>query len=268
MTLLSTPSPPPPGEYQSLVRPDSLLIKVPTAIITRQRLLIDGLRYCFQVIDVAYPRLVATLRAAPDRVRTPSSFAPAFADAWCVVDAANRVRGLLKALPIAWADAAREARFKATMRPLNAIRNGSHHLDDPRLAKLEADRLPVWGRLSWVRGNGTGLVVVWNSMFSGAIPGEYTDVTGVIDLHTLDALAAEYDGHLQLHAFGETCLFSGVIAELREIVADVERALEAIRSTQPATSSSDFYVRGEFRRGAPPGSSALDLRRPGGDQST
>src|SRR5450631_3661313 len=87
----------------SLVPADSPLCRVPTGVDRKTVLFYDGIRYCFQIFDLTFTRLVESLQtlSSKDQQRDLLSerIASAVIDSWTLIDAAHRLRELLSQVP-------------------------------------------------------------------------------------------------------------------------------------------------------------------------
>ena len=85
-----------------LVSSTSPLRSIPTCTDQKTILFLDGVRYSFQFIDVAYSRLRQTIeRLKPETSRDEMQvgITEAMSDAWAIVDSVHRLRGLIEQLP-------------------------------------------------------------------------------------------------------------------------------------------------------------------------
>src|SRR5258708_16471915 len=112
---------------------DSVLLKIPINVDPAQALYLDGIRRSIEIIDYAYERLTLTLTdiALTDRPGAEGrvQFTAAYLDAWAIVDAIYRLRGLLKGIPgIVLQPPATGQDFFADTEKIPLLRNVAAHL--------------------------------------------------------------------------------------------------------------------------------------------
>ena len=135
----------------AVVGKESPLRRVPSVIEPRQRVLFDSIRYCADMVDLCYTRLMAGLRSLSDIAaaeKTLPPFTPFFVDAWSLVDAANRITPLLSALNPR--TSVREfEKYANAMADVRELRNSAHHLA-ARVDRFVKKRKLAWGSIGWV----------------------------------------------------------------------------------------------------------------------
>ncbi|QQS40351.1 MAG: hypothetical protein IPM63_13415 [Acidobacteriota bacterium] len=137
-----------------MIKPDSILRRLPSGLDRKQALFIDGIRHSGEIASFAYERLKRVLTQIASE-ETPQSergalFTPAFLDAWAVVDAIDRFRGLYKLFPGAQLKEGDKSDEKArdTLQKIRDVRNVTDHmaqLMDHILSRKSA----ALGMLSW-----------------------------------------------------------------------------------------------------------------------
>jgi len=84
---------------------ESALRRLPPQLERRQMLLFDALRHAAEIVDLGYRRLQHTLTAIAEAQlagnETKGMYTPAFLDAWAMVDAIYKIRGILISLDAA-----------------------------------------------------------------------------------------------------------------------------------------------------------------------
>ena len=118
-----------------IIEPGSVLRRLPSNLAPRQRALLDGIRFSAEMCELAFERLINSLIGITQERNAEGviGFAAPFADAWTMIDAANRMRPLMKALP--GADRADiTAEFMGATATVYTLRNAVQHLHG-RLAK-------------------------------------------------------------------------------------------------------------------------------------
>lgn len=84
---------------------DSALRLLPPQLDRRQMVLFDALRHAAEIVDLAYRRMQATLTAIAEAQvagrETKDMYTAAFLDAWAMIDAIYKIRGILITLDAA-----------------------------------------------------------------------------------------------------------------------------------------------------------------------
>lgn len=227
-----------------LVQQDSPLRRLPDILEPRQRIALDGIRYAAEMVGLGFVRLMASLEDISSRPRSSLGklpFVQTFADAWLIVDAANRIRPLLLAFP-----GGQEAKFvKWYLEQTDGIRrprDGVQHLEG-RLDRLVAKKEQAWGTLTWVTVESRDpLLLRTHALGAGTVQAkqEYPmenplgkALRSKIDLVTLHAHEQEVD---LVEAF----------RTVKELVDEVERQLVKQVSDLPGTMV-DIYASAEIR---------------------
>jgi hypothetical protein len=141
-----------------LLSKDSVLRKLPPEIDPKQALFIDGIRHAVEIIDLAYSRLRDTLTnialADKDDLNIANCNTHAFLDAWAMVDAVDRFRGLCKCFPDTISSEKPEnwINIETITQPFRNIRNVSDHLGQ-RAEFLVSRKSTALGTLTWFTGS-------------------------------------------------------------------------------------------------------------------
>jgi len=137
-----------------IVGPDSSLRKIPTALVRKQALFIEGIRFSIEMADLAHRRLL-TILPLLTKMENVSQEAPsgvsAMLDAWSIVDSLHRLRGLVTHMPnIEKRNRAPSIRafFDATDK-VTELRNTIQHLDTTIPGIVDDQNWAVLGSLTW-----------------------------------------------------------------------------------------------------------------------
>jgi hypothetical protein len=151
----------------ALVSKESPLASLPAALDRGQRGWLQGLRYAFEIADLAMRRLISALQALTpeDRANTMVSddaYVTAITDAWGVIDGAWRLKRFLidgrlprpagpaAPLPPSTPPVVTVTEFRASLAGVKTLRDGFQHIDNFAMRTAEESK-PVWGFLNWVR---------------------------------------------------------------------------------------------------------------------
>lgn len=136
-----------------IIGKDSVLYKIPTALNRRQALFIEGIRFSIEMADMAHRRLRKTLLRLPRADTDPENdgTVSVMLDAWSIIDALHRIRGLLKHMPgIEKRSRAPEIRaFWAATEQVPELRNTIQHLDTTISKVVDDKNWAVLGSVSW-----------------------------------------------------------------------------------------------------------------------
>jgi hypothetical protein len=229
-----------------IVADESPLRRLPSALNLRQRILLDGIRYAVEMGGLSYSRLLAALRAfstLPNSVVGQRPFAAAFADAWCFVDAVNRLTKLIQSLPGAEHDQGVQA-FLQDMRPARDLRNSVQHIT-ARVDHLVATKQHAWGAITWVTisskdpMNCVSHLIAAGSMYSG-----YRCAAE----NPAGKLLVEPISQVTLRAHGIEVIFEQIIAAMRREVRRLESMLSSQFSGFP-TAAADLHIQVRFSTG-------------------
>jgi hypothetical protein len=134
-----------------LLSNDSPLRRLPTALHRRQQLALDGISMSADMTALSYQQLQAALwlhSKAIDQTTSRLAAVHAVTNAWAIIDAAHRVRVLVRKLPGLKRGPA-VVSFLKIAEQVEPLRNAVQHLDGA-IEELLANGRPVWGVLSWV----------------------------------------------------------------------------------------------------------------------
>ncbi len=131
-----------------LINKNSVLFRLPKNLNSKQRLVLDGIRYSVQIADQSFLSLLNSLFMYSAIEPTLQSSAAIFANAWSIVDSLTRLDKLLNCLTeLHDQEPIKQFREKAKIK---RMRNHIQHLDE-RFDKLVELRRPTWGTLTWIR---------------------------------------------------------------------------------------------------------------------
>jgi hypothetical protein len=231
-----------------LINADSPLRTLPEDLAPRQRAWFEAARYCLEIADEAYGRLLAELAVvgarkdseatdvAGESLTLPADELPVssiFASTWTIVDSVWRFHLLLNATPFRppeegehgeTRDAWREFRnlrkaLTSETGPLKKMRDGFQHIDE-RTATLGEQKVPVWGALSWLTTSDGERF--WLTKIAAGTP--HTS-------HTLEfprgkPQASLYPAHeIGLEAFGEQVSISTLLRRVKALVEHMEAVI-------------------------------------------
>lgn len=134
-----------------LINKNSVLFRLPKNLNSKQRLVLDGIRYSVQIADQSFLSLLNSLFMYSATEPTLQSSAAIFANAWSIVDSLTRLDKLLNCLTeLHDQEPIKQFREKAKIGKIKRMRNHIQHLDE-RFDKLVELRRPTWGTLTWIR---------------------------------------------------------------------------------------------------------------------
>jgi hypothetical protein len=136
-----------------LVPADSPLRRLPTSLGRRDVLFLDGIRYSFEIFELASNRLATTLHTLGNHGEGAKGLGPliveATSDAWVMIDAIHRLRELLKQTPRLKKN---EPELQLFLRRTQAIEDLRHFFQHFRseIDSFSERGTPLWGTVSWV----------------------------------------------------------------------------------------------------------------------
>lgn len=138
--------------YNSLIeRLCRILIMHARNKIAKKQLFYDGLYYSVKMIRAAYHNLVDKLCTLADfKFKDPADLAEsAITEAWAIVDSLYRLRKLLEDTPGLKQKSPELQLFYRKTKCLKDLRDSIQHLDE-YIEKYVSNKIPAWGRVSWV----------------------------------------------------------------------------------------------------------------------
>jgi len=113
---------------------------------------IDGLRYSWEIADIALIRLKETLNAIAAKHDNRENFrkeeVSAFLDAWVIVDMCHRVRGIIQQIQGLPKKSPEIQVFLRQTAEIEDLRNHFQHFRSG-IHKIPDTTYPLWGSLSW-----------------------------------------------------------------------------------------------------------------------
>lgn len=230
-----------------MIPDDSFLRNPPSTFEPRERVGLDGLRYAFDLLGLAYDRLLQDLahltesrRSSPPDAERVSS---AFLNIWTVCDGIDRLRRILKRAPGLKRSPELEVQLRA-FGTVEELRHGFQHLEE-RFSQVVEDELPLWGSISWLWSpedayteRTTALTLV-----SGGLRSGYNAI--------LNPLGKSYSvpiGLVTLTAFRQSVDVSDLMRRVRQIAAGLETGLREAAGQAPRVGA-DILIAVEMRFG-------------------
>ncbi len=221
-----------------LVPTDSPLRRLPGALMPHQRVLLDALRYGFEMLDAAYIHLLDAAAAISMATRKGEtlpqrSVAEVLFAAWAVVDVGHRLGAYARRLPNA-KKSAKTIKFIETMKLAGDVRDTGQHLDDGGRFKHSADTgAPIWGQIEWLVPESPQEfrlhVLVSGTIVSSQIPistklTEEKQIRSPVD-------------HFRLLAHGDTVSLTDMWDSVNEFARGLETDLETQLGHLPASGA-------------------------------
>jgi hypothetical protein len=239
-----------------LVSKESPLRKVPYALNRKEALFIDSMRFTFEMIDVAYVRLLYILEqiTVDDSFRDLHPMAEAFMEAWSIIDSIHRLRCLIEQAPgIKQKELPQRRIFLDKTKNVEDFRHTIQHLNND-ISKLADQNESAWGILTWFAitelykkddGSGDSILVVKSGcnclMISGSV------VVGKPYTTTLptEMTFKEKVNLITLKSAGRSL----AISDLFEYVVSLKEALENYierKYSELPDARSDIYIFGRI----------------------
>jgi hypothetical protein len=214
---------------------DAVLRSLPIGVHVEQRVWLESVGRCVDILDIHYTRLTRLLQHLGTSHQSPGPLdvSTALADAWGALDAAHRFNLLLQKMPNSFnppkePGGVREPRFRDLAESfkrsygnqLELLRHGVQHLDQ-RQAALQRAEQPVWGHLTWIVAVDPmrGIFNVCTTIAGG--PPEVT--LGMLNPGGR-GLRAHVD-LIELHAHGNIAPLSSCYHETADLAGKMERSL-------------------------------------------
>jgi hypothetical protein len=219
-----------------LIAPGSVLRRLPSSLSSRERTVIDAIRYSIEMSDITYTRLVSQLESiVVSRQIDESRGAEILADAWAMLDCLFRLYKLLRARK----GFQREKSIKEFNRCLvgiTDIRNGVQHLDT-QVYNADIEDRPALGCVTWsyVRDAAAGKLEFWLYV-SGAMKR---------GLHKAARLDSEYEdpiGRIRLHAYGSEVCLSDAYRALPGVVNVLKSQVVAAGAEDSSPRAVDHFL--------------------------
>jgi len=222
----------------------SVFRSIPASLRTDQRVLLDGIRYSIEMLDVSYLRLTKTLLSIADIRAARSSefphrvFPDALTDAWSVIDTIVRLTNLVKRLP-KWKRSPMVRSFLTTTATAEQLRHAYQHLEG-KINKLAAENRPVWGTLHWA----TPIEGTQSYRLHTLVPGTLHSAEHPFKDNRASMLS------VVLRAHGHVLDIFAAMQSVERLARSLEASLAAQFKGQPG-SASDVYISVDFTPDAP-----------------
>lgn len=225
---------------------DSPLRRLPEAMLPKQAMLFNGIRFCGEVVLSCMQSLRMSLLQVATTGEAGASTPAAMTLAWSVVDAANRMRMLLEEMVSSkWVATSDEFESDLTvLRGARLVRNALQHLDD-RIGKHSTGESlpPVWGSLRWfavtefdddgtARGGKSCVLVPGSVMTTKGIP--LVNPIGRKFRYVVDEIAVEM--------FGETVSVSELERAVERVIGSIESSIREQVDASLPTRAADLLV--------------------------
>jgi hypothetical protein len=206
---------------------DSPLLNPPSSLTPKQRVALDGIRLAFDMLAMAWTRLVDELTDISIDRETGASrsrLTTTYMNAWIVVDVLHRLRLLVNALPgLKRPPPEVEAAIRGLVE-VRSVRDGLQHVDR-ELQNAATHQRPLWGTISWVRSSpnpGQALTRIYTLILGGIRDGEWpfpNPLGKTIDVPV---------GMITVDAFGQSLDLSLQVSRARSIARYLDAAARAV----------------------------------------
>jgi hypothetical protein len=187
------------------------------AQLRRTIFVLDGLSYTFAMAEIASLRLRSTV-AQIDENAGEQLKVSALLDAWTIIDAAHRTRGLIQSLAGYRAERRPRGRvFLDATETVEDLRNFIQHLRE-EIGQLPEKCPPLWGSLSWAGSDGLTNYFL--------IPGNLQPGIGGETL-TFDWDEGEFISKMVLFAGDHSVALEALTANLERLREDIRDWVEA-----------------------------------------
>lgn len=217
-----------------LLSPDSPLHARPAALHRRQALALDGISDSIDMTIIAYRQLRVALWTDMQMIDQPASrpvYLQTIMSAWTIVDAAHRLRVLVRKLPGLKNGPAKSLFLKA-VEQVERLRHAVQHLDG-EIEQLLANGQPLWGFLTWVKADGPDDVPVIGILLPGAL-----GPTWEVRARPFGRDIEVPIGLIELTAAGMTVSLTDVVAIIQRFARSLERAAAEAFSAIPAGATN------------------------------
>jgi len=218
-------------DYGPIVAPDARLRRVPDGLRLEDRVMIEGARYSFDMIELAHTRLLnqLVLLGSTDVAHDRLAITSAVMDVWMIVDAVSRLRGILSFSPALSTLRGVKAFLSATQHA-TALRNRVQHIPGRARQQVASFREPLWGTLTWLTYFPENAVVHMCTV----VPGSLSRTTGVrFEGMALSSMRTN-PGHVVLAAHESRFSVDLAVRAARLAARAVERNLQQALASYPA----------------------------------
>jgi hypothetical protein len=148
------------------INDNSSFFLVPTILESRQRILLEGIRYSINMAFNAWDNLRYILKSISSTGEYGEGRYYAFMFAWSLIDSLDRLKSLFNRLGTTGFND-----LYSSVENLRAMRNTYHHIYDRIESSLEVN-FPLIGSLSWTyKSNESQKIIQLNNLISGAVVG-------------------------------------------------------------------------------------------------
>lgn len=238
----------------ALLGPDSPLAHLPSDLHPRQRLFFDAIRYSIAMLDVSFVRLlkllihVSHLQVLDGEEGTDQDlvFPRAFADAFSVVDMANRLTSLVSKMP-GFKRTPEVELFIRKVGKAEEVRHAVQHLNR-EVERLAVEDEATWGWLLWVFAPEpkTG---VFHSFF--ALPGSMGKTKISPETRGPEGIFRSPVDQVELSAYGHRLSLTDLWDATADFVPILESTLREMFEGRPV-SVTDMLIRVEGHVTNPP----------------
>ena len=219
-----------------MIKPDSVLRRLPHGLGRRQIVFLDALRLSAEMAGQAYSDLISELHvlAKDKEADQPREFVKTIRHAWTFIDAVHRFRSVLRMAP----GIKHNHVYKLFIRRTEVVtdmRNSAQHLDQ-ELAGIAGKSQGAYGTLSWVVGAGEEHVTKPMMLNLGTAYGRV--VGPVVDL--LERLPDGEIHRIRLELANRLLMLSDVIQHLSEMIHSLEAPLEKLAEGKERFGSDQF----------------------------
>ena len=232
-----------------IIRSDSRLRRLPTAMVQENVLFWDGIRYALSMADLAYLRLFDNLFELSRKVEQASNIenadfhiVSALSDSWSIIDSVHRLRELLQAMPGLKQNLTPLLLFRHRTKSYDDFRNAVQHLRR-QIKGLVRSGEPVWGSISWIFFNPDRRDTLYSiTLYGGTL---YNQLSRPI-INPVGRTVESPISQIRLTSYGiEVCL-TDTHRHLDELTKFLEQALDqSIQkdfTTPPPTHAADPIV--------------------------
>lgn len=214
--------------HPPLCLPESILRRLPPGLSATQLVALDVVSHARDITSLSGQRLTQTLTdIAIGKSADSIQIASAFADAWSVVDAVDRIRSMVRLLakhlhesfkPVTTA-------FDEETKVIRELRNLTDHLPQ-RIEGVLASNMPAIGRLSWVT-----VISTESALFCALDPGTVRSTKKAITLPDVGGRSVVLPTSAVLLSAGSTkAWLDEASLAVHKLVAALESYLEKLVS--------------------------------------
>lgn len=130
---------------QMYITENSIFYKIPNSLNRKQSLILEGIRYSYNMMILSYEELYNDLleRSKENNNEPLKPFYSAFRNVWSIIDSASRLENLLAELDGG----------EKNIPPLNLareLRNTFAHIDEKINQVMVDNNVTVWGEIKWI----------------------------------------------------------------------------------------------------------------------